>query len=716
MNKKILIGLSAITLLVPLTFIGCNKNVDQTCNLVKEHYRDYFFYNTDISDYDIKPIDKIKEEYDTVVINDIETYKFKKEIVDYETDWHRADWPAREHLSRALQIAIVAENRNSNELRDIAKKLTLHWVLSNYKHINWWHNELGANDTLGKLGLFVFDNLGRKGQAAFNGKIRESSLKWRPSLTTSTGANMFDYIDITIRDAAINNDKEEMSIAFERMKQEITDEKREGFQKDGTFFQHGRQLQNVSYGKCAMRIAKTLYQLRGTDFKMPDEKMKILSDYVNRGLRASTFKGYTNYTTVGRSYDRVNSLDSQNTSDSGLNDLAYYIGVENYPGKDKTYEFVSALRNRKNHIKEDEIIYFPIGKLIVANIGHDETHDGIYISYKGTDPDITNSEIVNGENVLGINLTYGGNTCVMDKGTEYFNIAPVMNYNYMPGTTAPFYGTDAKTPVAIESQDKAIATYIEDVYNDPLFTERLPTEYEYEDKGVKKIVTCIYNDGQQDDVTFMMTKSRHHNRGKFTTTCFTTKDGMVLVGSDLGYKSLDGDATKAGEEHKLTSDAVHTTIDQYVTSDPVEELTDKTVYNHSNGNVIYKSLDSRTIKKTIETRKYTGDKTKSEDYWAWNRNNLNLKTEDSGTKNVATITLEGDPSSYAYAIQPSYSLKTFELVKNSDGIHAISYKDKDGKDKVAAAFYDKNNLSFDKYSIKPEEFIEGKGCFKIFDK
>jgi len=717
MNKKLLLGLATISLVVPLTFTSCNKNVDNTCNLVKEHYRDYFFYDTDISDYDIKPLDKIKEELETVVINDIETYKFKD--VDYTADKKRADWPTRKHLSRALQIAIVAESRNSNEVRDIAKKLTLHWVLSNYHHINWWHNELGANDTLAKLGLFVFDYLGKKGQAAFNGKIRESSLKWRPSLTTSTGANMFDYIDITIRDAAINNDKEEMSIAFERMKQEIVDDKREGFQKDGTFFQHGRQVQNVSYGKCAMRIAKTLYQLRGTSFKMPDEKMNILSNYVNRGLRASTFKGYTNYTTVARAYDRVNFLDSQNTADSGLNDLAYYTGVDNYPGKTETFEFVNALRSRKNHISQNEIFYFPVGKMIVANIGHDDTHDGIYISYKGTDPNITNSEIVNGENVLGINLTYGGNTCVMDKGTEYFNIAPVMNYNYMPGTTAPFYGSTDKVTEGenIKSQDLAIDTYIKSVYNDPLFTETLPvatSENKY-----------IYNDGQQGDVTFMMTKTKHHSRGRYTTTCFTTKDGMVLVGSDLGYSSFSEDATKA-KPHALNNDNVHTTIDQYVTADVETSSNEQSsVKNHTDGNVKYTSLDSRTISKKIEKRDYIAKNEEGKTYqWAWNRNNLNIDTKDTGSKNVATITLEGNTEAskkYAYAIEPNDNTtkSKFVCIQNKNGIHAIEFTGSDGKQKVAAAFYDKDHLKFgdgDKYFITESEFVPGKGGFKVFDK
>lgn len=713
MKKSVLIGLATISLVVPLTFTSCNKNVDQTCNIVKNHYREYFYYDTDISDYDIKPLNEIKKELIECPINGVMTYQL--EGVNYTKDDKRADWPTRKHLSRALQIAIVAESRNSNELRDIADKLTLHWVYSNYHHINWWHNELGANDTLAKLGLFVFDRLGNKGQAAFNGKIRESSLKWRPSLTTSTGANLFDYADITIRNAAINNDKEELGIAFERMKQEITNDKREGFQKDGTFFQHGRQVQNVSYGKCAMRIAKTLYQLRSTEFKMPDEKMNILSSYVNNGLRASTFKGYTNYTTVGRAYDRVNFLDSQNTADSGLNDLSYYIGVDNYPGKNETFEFVDSLKKRKNAIKEDKIFYFPIGKMIVANIGHVGDKEGIYISYKGTDSNMTNSEIVNGENMLGLNLTYGSNTCVMDKGTEYFNISPVMNFNYMPGTTSVLYYDNPENPSSptIEEQDIGIKKYVKEVYNDPLFTERLPE--------ATATNGYIYNDGQDNGVTYMMTKTKHHKRASYCVTCFTTTDGMVLVGSDFEYNPIQG------EDPEGLSTKMHTTLDQYVTSDGETKETGTQLRNHSDGHVKYSSLiNGQTISKTVEERPYKKVNVEGEEYtWAWNRNHTTITdVKDSGTKNVATITLDGDnTTTYAYAIEPEYEdtnkPSKFKLAHNNDnndGIHAIELPN----GKIAAAFYNKNHLSFEypegkTHSITESEFKSGKGCFKIFE-
>lgn len=680
MNKKIIASIAILALSIPFT-ISCNRQ-DADCKKIREQYKTFVHDTTDLEEYGTMSIGDIQAQLDPVKINGIETCKFND--VDYTNDGFRADWPAREHLSRTLKIAIRADNENSKELRDIAKKLTYHWVLSNYHHINWWHNELGANPTLANIGLFTFDYLGKKGIDALNGKVRESSLKYRPAVSTHTGANLFDYVDITCRDAALNNDKDEMNIAFDRFQKEIVDTNKEGFQKDGSFFQHGRQVQNVSYGKAVMRIAKTLYCLRGTSYKMPDDKMKILNDYIIRGLRASTFRGYTNYTTVSRAYDRVNFLDTQNDTDSSFNDLRYFNDVENFPDKENLMEFVNSLQDRKNAVSEDTIFYFPIAKMIVANIGHSNNSEGVYISYKGTAPEITNTECNNRENVLGMNLSYGTNTCVMDTGKEYFNISPVMDYENMPGTTAITYGGD-----------NALKTFAKDVYNDFQLVRQVPE--------ADSTNGFIYNDGQQDGVTYMLTRTEHHDRAKFTVTCFATMDGMVLLGSDFSY-------TPESTDPSVEDTNMHTTLDQYITDDGESTTSNlTTTRNHSNGNVKYTMLDGHTFTKTIVRKEYGPDE--------WKRNHETLVTTDSGVWNVATIKLDGNTDKYAYAIEPySDGDSKFKLAYNGNNIHAIELPN----GKIAAAFYSKDNLSFNysehDYSINQSEFIDGKGAFKIFDK
>jgi len=695
MKKNILISVVASLIAIP-RIISCNQH-DQSCNTIKNHYRQYVHENTNISDYSNKTVYEILSELEIEVIDGVETYKFKG--LDYKTDWSRSSWAAAGHLSKALKIAILAEDRNSNELRDIAKKLTYHWVFSNYHNINWWQNELGANSTLANLGLYTFDYLGKKGQDAFNGKIRESSIKWRPSVGSHTGANVFDYIDITCRNAAINNDKEEMDIAFNRLAQEITNENTEGFQKDGSFFQHGRQVQNVSYGKSIIRVAKTMHQFINTSYHMPDEKMKILSDYVSKGLGASIFKGYTNYTTVSREYSRENNLDTQA---NGFKDLAFFCDIDNYPSKEETKVFVDSLKDRKNPIAKDTIIYFPIAKMIVANIGHSKG-DGIYISYKATEPKLVNTECVNGENQLGMNLSYGTNTCVMDKGTEYFNIAPVMDYDSMPGATAVKYYQNAPSSEHWKDADDVIKRYSA-IYGDPLYGAPVA---EIDSDGNK----YIFNDGQIDGVTFSMTKTKHHNRGEYTVTCFATTDGVVLVGSNFNYNVRTGDPQGFNE-------AMYTTVDQYITDDgETITTTNNSFRNHSNGNVLYTSLDNnRQLKKTVQKRTYEAKD--------WRRNNRDSKSTSSGEKNVATIELVGSnlqqPNGYAYAIEPYIDGQSkFKSAFNdrSEGIHAIELPD----GRIVAAFYDKTHLSFQDihgitHSIEEKDFIDGKGAFKIFDK
>jgi len=707
MKKNYLIPFVTACFAIPCV-ISCNQH-DTTCTIIKNNYIKYVRDNTNVKDYSSKSVYEIKSELTSpVIIDGMTTYKFKD--VDYDTDWSRFEWKATAHLSKTLHIAIVAEDRNSDELRDVAKKLTHHWVFSNYHNINWWQNELGANSTLANLGLFTFDYLGKKGQDAFNGKIRESSLKFRPSLLSHTGANVFNYIDITCRNAAINNDREEMDIAFNRLIQEITDDKLEGFQSDGSFFQHGRQVQNVSYGKSVAAVAKIFHQLRGTDYpnKIPQKQLDILAKYILLGLRASIYKGYTNYTTVSREYSRPNNLNSQL---NGFKDLKFFTEIPNFPYKEETNAFIDSIYERTNSIKQDEVIYFDQAKMIVASIGHDDTHEGIYISYKSSEPYMTNTECVNGENRLGLNLSYGTNTCVMDHGNEYFNIAPIMDYSYMPGTTSVTYSSDN------HSDDDTLFHYANSVYGDSLYERHLPSG---DSLGAK----WVYNDGQIGDVTFSMIRSRHHERGEFIVTCIATTDGMVLVGSNFSYLStLD---PKPGEDYALKSNVMHTTVDQYITNDTESaSTTANSIKNHNDGNVKYTRLDCGIDGQPLNFKKEVIKKTYKKEDWLRNNSGQDVTKAPEGEEYISTITIDNadsDYKNYAYAIQPSYNNKTFAVasnnkqISNDNYIHAIELPN----GKIAAAFYDESHTSFvyngKEYSLNDGEFIRAKGAFKIFDK
>ena len=168
--------------------------------------------------------------------------------------------------------------------------------------------------------------------------------------------------------------------------------------------------------------------------------MEVVEKFLLRGMRDMTHKGYINYSAGSRAFCRKNNLITAKNNFSGLKE---YILLPDFERNEELEQYLDNLDKGKSTFSG--IDYFDNARVIAANL------DDLYISFKGTHYDMTNTECVNEENRLGLNLSYGTNTCVMDTGEEYNNISAIWNYAYIPGTTSinlNISGTSSNLPDA----------------------------------------------------------------------------------------------------------------------------------------------------------------------------------------------------------------------------------------------------------------------------
>ena len=405
------------------------------------------------------------------------------------------------------------------------------------------------------------------------------------------------------------------------------------------------------------------------------KKLHIISRFILEGLAPATHRGYINYLTMSREYVRENHLSTRTNDFSGIK---HFIN-DDMPDADKIKEYSDHLDNFESTFSG--LKYYDIGRMIMLNT------DGLYISFKGTADYLTNTECNNNENQLGLNLSYGTNTCVMDRGNEYFNINPVWDYAYLPGTTSYQLGnienigtTDPETNYDkyLSESDKMIVKIKspeEKYYKDGMYDKHLPAATEK---------NGFYYGGGYDKekgVAYLMQRSCHHEENNFTVTCIATKDGMVLLGADLGYT---GEITEDGTLFQKNSRKLHTTIEQTFTKLNQTQLSEDNK-ELTVGNALYRTLDNHNISFT-DRHSLVGH---------WKRNH----TEVTADKQVETPNifiayidhdLDREHAKYAYSIQhKNHKDEKFELVHNFDGNKVQEVKLPDGT--VAIAAYENVN-------------------------
>lgn len=351
--------------------------------------------------------------------------KFKD--IDYAND-DRAIWAPYSHIAR-IERLILSQNP---DVMPLCIDLLKYWLANDFKCPNWWYNQIGVPMLLADIAAILYGVLDKETEdklyeRLFRGVVTKST---NMNDGLHTGANLLWFSSTTMVYAILTEDGDLLRFITEVAAKE-TLEGKEGLQTDNSFFQHGPRLYSAGYGRSFVTsIVPMLHTVDGTEYSFPKYALDNLARHILDGLRYMMHKGYYDYVAVGREYVRKNALSARGL----LRSARILCSLQGFERKDELRALIDSIESGKPSFCG--VKYFPVASLLTMSL------DGVYISYKGTTPDIFDAEIINDENRLGYNLSYGTHTTVMQSGKEYNDIAPLWDYSAIPGTTAPFMTDD----------------------------------------------------------------------------------------------------------------------------------------------------------------------------------------------------------------------------------------------------------------------------------
>ncbi len=567
-----------------------------------------------------------EELYSTLSESDISGLYFWRDI-DY-TDNNPAQWCANKHHSRILTIL---RGYGEKKLRDgeFVKKIVgavKFWLHHDFKNSNWWYNEIGIPLGFADIGIMIYDAVDDEARSAFATIVSNGSMTNLPNAFSPPnwdgrwiGANLIWTAGITIKYALLTGDVDTLRYGIELASRELCVGAVEGIQSDGSFFQHARLLYSGGYGRSfAYSIAQLAYILDGTQYQFPREKLDIFLTHILDGLRHMTVGGYLDWQCVGREYVRPGMVAVNILKDA----VKLMAKTEDMPRGDEISEYLAEICGTRQ--KEDGTKYFDVAHTLCHR-----SH-GIYVGTRFVKSGLRSSEICNDENLLGANLGYGTTTCIMKRGDEYYNIAPIWNYSRIPGTTSRTQSDEELRA----NPDWSLAPYPSDVGGGA-------------QKGSRALVyeQCI------------------HDGVEALCAYFAFEDGFVCLGT--GIRDTSG-----------KNEALVTTIDQRRIFGEMFEA-DFAFYIDG---ICYMTLDGKDI--VDRTQKVVGK---------WTRNNPNHGDNEEVTDEVLTLEIHhkaGEESSYAYLICEEDNEPEIEVLRNDKKAQAIRLPD----GSVMAVVYEKTEL------------------------
>ena len=420
---------------------------------------------------------------------------------------NRTAWGGTISANRLINLLKWGRQRGGEE-EERARALVLGhlqgFFSQKYTNLNWWHLCIGIPQTVSRL-LLMLEGTLQEDLFAYLLSLAErgSIVKDGRILKEHKGANLIWFCDISILHALLTEDEEELSLAKDIIAKETFGRPDAGLQSDGSFFQHGRLLYSLGYGRSYLvTLAPLFYYLGGTSFAFPDSALHNLFSHVLDGVRHMTNGRGFDYLTMGREYVRQSATNTAGVRRA----MGYLAALRNVPRAEELRAFYRALCDGTTPKEGNK--YFPVSRFL--------THqsEGLYVSFRALDETLYGTENCNEENVLGIHLAFGVATCVMRTGEEYRSIAPLLRYDCMPGTTCSW-----------ESDEEMIARLAEvEVNADPL--RRRPD------------VICVTG-GNFGDLSVSFMHARHDGI-THAAACIATPHGALFlgVGQNGGKKPL----------------------------------------------------------------------------------------------------------------------------------------------------------------------------------
>ena len=347
--------------------------------------------------------------------------------IDYAST-SRSAWDNNNHWVRLKNlISYYGEERLKTDAaaRETVISLLDFWLTNNFTASNWWYNEISTPRYLGYIGLMLKPYLSESQIKQMDKLIGKGTPKGSAKSLTFTGANLTDMMMNTIVHGLFTDDPNLIFQAVARVSAElvIVKDGEEGMQADGSYFQHGKLL--CSAGSYGSELAKGMYtfitQLEGTCFQLPMNKLNLFAAHILDGHRYFHRGQGTAYFSIGRSVVYANGASSFMGVSRVLSEIE---GVER---ADEMAQYRASFDDFSQTI--DSHKFFDMSYVLVR------TRPEYYMAVRGAHKSFNLTEVVNDQNMLGYNLSYGANTCYMYYGDEYQAIGAVLDFAMFPGIT-----------------------------------------------------------------------------------------------------------------------------------------------------------------------------------------------------------------------------------------------------------------------------------------
>ncbi len=374
-------------------------------------------------------LEKILERYRVLLVEqespDGETIRERVETLggdgrwadlDYD-DQSRGNWHPYRHLERVREMALGWADPGHDLHRDSAVEAAImdaldHWVDRRYEAVNWWFNEIGAprlvRDSVVLMGKTVAGDR-RNGLLEI---INQHKVR-------GTGANLVWTAELALHYGCLTGDDELVEESVNRIQNEITVGAPEGIQEDWSFFQHGARLQTFHYGRAYLEVVAAVgWQLRETEWAVPDEKVVVLSNFILKGMQWM-LRGRD---TVPGTMDRMASRPG--TLQVDLTPLLRFWRDVDPERKEAIDTFIARqegsvepLSGFRHFPKADFTAYHRPEFSFFLKTVSDRTHL---------------TESINEENLLGGDLNTGDHYLLTDE-SSYHNLPPVWDWDRLPG-------------------------------------------------------------------------------------------------------------------------------------------------------------------------------------------------------------------------------------------------------------------------------------------
>ena len=345
--------------------------------------------------------------------------------IDY-TSKQRGSWGPVLHLSYIQTLSKAWQKPGSSFYHDPKLIKTIHkalnyWLDNDFQCPNWWYPEIGVPMQLAPI-LILMENELSAEQMAKGIKILDRAK------IGMTGQNKVWLSGNVLLKSLLLRDETTIRKAAQSIQDEMKVSLGEGIQPDGSFHQHGPQIQFGNYGLAYVGdMIKWIRMLRQTPFYFDETKMGILRDYLIEGQQWITWKNQMDISACGRQL----FINAQTGKARNLaNDFSQMEMLD--PDFAEAYKKANQYENlsgNKHFWRSD----FQVQR----------TPD-YYFSVKMCSERVIGAESCNSENIRGYYLGDGA-TYLYQTGKEYENIFPFWDWKKIPGTTT--HQDDKELPV-----------------------------------------------------------------------------------------------------------------------------------------------------------------------------------------------------------------------------------------------------------------------------